>query len=316
MVKLIAGLMGSSVATGSAKMADAEQIRPFLAMLRKHDVKELDTARVYNAGKSEEMLGNIPEAKDQFVIATKAPGFSGGSLAYQKVLDNCNASLAALKQSRIELYYFHGPDRQTPLEESCRAINQLHREGKIVQFGVSNYSAAEVEEIQSLCDANAWLRPTVYQGGYNPLGRTNETDLFPTLKKFGMRFYGFSPLAGGFFSRPAEQLREPPAGGRMDQMKHFKDMYVSDLTLRHHDLLTEECKKAGVELKEATLRYMAHHSALGPEDGLILGASSQQQMEENLVACEHGPLPENVVAAFERLWTEFKEGGHALPYCV
>lgn len=106
MVKIIAGLMGSSVASGSSKLSHPDQLRPFLQMLRKHNVQDLDTARVYNAGKSEEDMGNISEAKDQFHIATKAPGFSPGSLSYQKVIDNCTASLAALKQDRIGLYYF------------------------------------------------------------------------------------------------------------------------------------------------------------------------------------------------------------------
>ncbi|KAK3613268.1 hypothetical protein LTR56_027985, partial [Elasticomyces elasticus] len=135
MVKIIAGLMGSSVSSGSTAMTGAEQLRPFLSAIKKHDVLELDTARVYNGGKSEENIGNIAEARQDFTIATKAPGFSPGSLAYQKVIDNCNASLKALKQDKIDLYYFHGPDRTTPLDESCRAIHELHQEGKIAKFG-------------------------------------------------------------------------------------------------------------------------------------------------------------------------------------
>lgn len=168
MVKIIVGLMGGSVASGSASMSGPDQLRPFLSMLKKHRIRELDTARVYNGGKSEEDLGDIPEAKEDFSIATKAPGFSPGSLAYQKVIDNCSASLQALKQEKIDLFYFHGPDRQTPLEESCRAINQLQQEGKIGQFGVSNISAEEVEEIHAICSKNGWIAPTIYQGAYLP----------------------------------------------------------------------------------------------------------------------------------------------------
>ena len=166
MVKVIVGLMGSSVASGSTSMTGANQLRPFLDMLKKHNIRELDTARVYNQGMSEQDLGAIPEAKDDFFIATKAPGFSLGSLSYQKVIDDCNASLAALKQDKIDLYYFHGPDRQTPLEESCKAIHQLHQEGKIKAFGVSNCNAQEVEDIHSICLKNGWITPTVYQGAH------------------------------------------------------------------------------------------------------------------------------------------------------
>ena len=144
MVKVIVGLMGSSVASGSTSMSGPEQLRPFLTMLKKHQVRELDTARVYNGGRSEEDTGNVSEARDDFLIATKAPGFSPGSLGYDNVIKNATASLKALQQEKIDLYYFHGPDRKTPLEESCRAIHELHQQGMIVKFGVSNFNVDEV----------------------------------------------------------------------------------------------------------------------------------------------------------------------------
>lgn len=130
-------------------MATPQSLQSILEVLRHHGVQELDTARVYNSGKSEEDLGAIAEASQHFKIATKAPGFYPGSLSYQKVIDACHASLSALKQERIDLYYFHGPDRQTPLEESCKAINDLHEAGKVVRFGVSNFNRSEVSFGQS-----------------------------------------------------------------------------------------------------------------------------------------------------------------------
>lgn len=314
MVRIICGLMGTSVATGSASMA-GPGLKPFLQMLSRHGIRDLDTARVYNAGQSEQDLGSIPDAKKDFAIATKAPGFSPGSLSYDKIMRHCAESLAALKQDSIPLYYFHGPDRQTSLDESCRAINDLYKEGKIERFGVSNLNRDEVEEIHGICKTNGWLVPTVYQGGFNPLSRTAETALFPTLRKLGMAFYGYSPLAGGYFSRPTEQLRNPPAGGRMDQMKVFSNIYVNDLSLKLHESLEKACQGEGLMLKDATLRYLMHHSALGADDGVILGASSLEQMEENLTACEKGPLPGSVVSAFEDLWTEYRKAYNPA-YCV
>ena len=210
-------------------------------------------------------------------VYRKAPGFSPGSLSYHNVLDNCNASLAALKQDKIDLYYFHGPDRSTPLEDSCSAINQLHQEGKIGAFGVSNYNAGEVEKIHSICKSNSWITPTVYQGGYNGLARGGETGLFPVLRRLGMAFYAFSPLAGGYFSKTTDALKTPASGSRMDQMKHFKSMYVNDTSLAAHDRLQELCGKESITMKEAALRWLMHHSILGENDGVILGASSLEQ---------------------------------------
>jgi aflatoxin B1 aldehyde reductase len=316
MVKIIAGLMGSSVASGSVRLSGHEQLRTLLSTLKSRNIRELDTARVYNAGKSEEDLGTIPEAQHDFAIATKAPGFSPGSLAFQKVIDNCNASLAALKQQKLDLYYFHGPDRKTPLEESLRAIDQLYREGKFARFGVSNYHVTEVEEILRLCAKHGFVQPSVYQGGYNALARAGEKELFPLLRQHSIAFYAYSPLAGGFFSRPATELRSPPSGSRMDQMSVFSAMYVNDLSLDIHEHLTKACSEEGLTLKEATLRWLMHHSILGKDDGVILGASSAEQMEENITACEGGPLPNSVVDVFEQAWSRFHEAGYSQHYSI
>ena len=151
---------------------------------------------------------------------------------------------------------------------------------------------------------------------YNPLTRTCETTLLPTLRELNMAFYGFSPLAGGFFSKSAAQLRTPAAGSRMDQMKHFANMYVSDFSLGLHEDLTKACEAEGVTVKEATLRWLVWHSGLRDQDGVILGASSAVQVEENLVATEGGRLPERVVEAFEEMWRKWKEAGKATPAWV
>lgn len=102
----------------------------------------------------------------------------------------------------------------------------------------------------------------------------------------------------------------------MDQMQVFSKMYVSDLTLELHERLTRVCDEVNLTLKEATLRWLAHHSILGQEDSIILGASSEEQMKENLRACERGNLPESVVAGFEDLWSRFTGAGRLPAYCV
>lgn len=148
---------------------------------------------------------------------------------------------------------------------------------------------------------------------YNPLARNGETSLFPTLRKHGMAFYGYSPLAGGFFSKTSDQLHAPAPGSRMDQMKVFSSMFVNERTLGLHDRLTRACSSEGLSVKEATLRWLVNHSALGDGDGVILGGSSPAHMEENLKACQGGPLPQSVIDCFEDAWKEFQASGKAPP---
>ena len=318
MVKVIAGLMGSSVASGSVHMSQPEQLRAILILLDRYGVRELDTARVYNNGQSEQHLGAIKDSVEacNLSVATKVPGFVPGSLSYDKIIRACNDSLAATKQQKFDLYYFHGPDRQTPLEESCRAINQLHSEGKFDRFGVSNFRAEEVHQIVDICRKNGWVSPSVYQGVYNPLLRAMEPALLPVLRSYGIAFYAYSPLGGSFFSRSIEQLRTPPAGGRMDQMKVFQTIYVNDLSLELLQKLTDTCGKAGVTVREAALRWLMYHSPLGEADGIILGASSEAQMEQNLKACEGAQLPESVLDCFAEISSQYRAAGKDEMYCV
>lgn len=314
MVKVIVGLMGSTFAPGATAISGTAQLRSLLAMLDKYNVHDLDTARGYHGGRSEQDLGDVPaEEKRGFLIATKAPGFTPDSLGYQQVIDNCNASLTAMKQNTIDLYYFHGPDRKTPLQESCRAIHDLHQQAKIATFGISNFNAEEVEQIHSICTANGWILPTVYQGMYNGLTRAGEVTIFPTLRRLGIAFYAFSPLAGGYFSKTSNQLRQPAPGTRMDAMEHFSNMFVNDTSLELHDRLQVVCEEEGVTMKEATLRWLMHHSILCEQDGVILGGSSVDQLEENVRACKGGPLPLAITECFENIWKRWQDAGKSSP---
>lgn len=303
MVRVIVGMMGSSVAHGSAKMSTPSQVAAFLDVLKKHQVSEIDTARVYNGGKSEELLGAVGAGtKLGFAVSTKAPGFSPGILSGDNIKKACYASLEALKQDRMDIFYFHGPDRKTPLEEQCEAANELYMEGKFDRFGVSNLLVEEVQTIYDICKKEGYVLPTVYQGGYNPLMRSADELLFPTLRKLGISFYAFSPLGGGYFTRTVEQLRNPAHDTRMSAFPVFKEIYVSEESMKWLEDLTKICEENGTTTKQGVLRWFMHHSILKEDDGVILGASDEKQVDETLKACEMGPLPEAVVKAFDNLW--------------
>ena len=306
MVKVVVGMMGSSVAGGSASLAETEQVRVFLSCVKGHGIKELDTARVYAGGKSEELLGSVDASKN-FAVSTKAPAFAPNSLAAEKIINNCNASLKALKQDKVDIYYLHGPDRETPLEEQCRAIGQLYREGKFERFGVSNISPEEVQKIYDICKKEGYPPPTVYQGAMNPIHRKAEVELMPLLKKLGMAFYVFSPLGGGLFAKKIQEITKPAEGTRYDVMKVFGDIYLNESTIKALETLTALCEKHEITVLEATMRWFMHHSPLGSEDAVILGASSTKQIDASLTAAEKGPLPLDLQEEFVNMWETTKE---------
>lgn len=306
MVKVIVGMMGSSAASGSASMATVGQVKEFLDACKSQGVNEIDTARAYNKGRSEELLGEVAASKD-FTIETKAPAFEPGSLAYDKIIANCEKSLIALNLSKIPLYYLHGWDVQTPYEEQCRAIGKLHADGKFDKWGISNIGLDDVKKVIDICNAEGYPVPSVYQGGYNPVNRVAE-GLFPLLRKHDVAFYAYSPLAGGLLAKPISEIKDPAKGSRFDAMPIFGQMYKTEKIMTQLEKLTAHCQELGITVMEATLRWFMHHSPLREQDGVILGASSIQQIEASLAATKKGPLDDQTVDIFETLWRNIKSG--------
>ncbi|XP_026581220.1 aflatoxin B1 aldehyde reductase member 2-like [Pseudonaja textilis] len=156
------------------------------------------------------------EIKSKVKIATKANPWDGKTLKAQSVRSQLEESLQRLRLPSVDLFYLHAPDHETPVEETLRACNELHKEGKFKALGLSNYASWEVAEICTLCKAHQWLLPTVYQGMYNATTRQVEKELFPCLRHFGMSFYAYNPLAGGLltgkYKYEDKDLSQPPTG--------------------------------------------------------------------------------------------------------
>lgn len=153
----------------------------------------------------------------------------------------------------------------------------------------------------------------MYQGAYNPVHRAAEKGLFPTLRRLKIAFYAWGPLAGGLLAKPIEQLLRPEEGTRYAEMPIFANMYLKESNIAALKRMNEVCVGAGMSMMEATMRWMMHHSGLMEQDGVVLGASSKEQIGETLSACEKGPLPESVVQGWEELWRDVVESGTALP---
>lgn len=150
-------------------------------------------------GSSESRLAAV-SAADRFIIDTKVESWEPKCHTKDKVLRGIDESLAALRIPQINVEYLHVPDRTTPFKEACEAMHEAHAAGKIKAWGVSNYTAEEVEQILHICEEHAFVKPSVYQGQYNAVVRSGEKALFPLLRQHGMSFYAYSPAAGGFFA--------------------------------------------------------------------------------------------------------------------
>lgn len=264
----------------------------------------IDTSRMYpsNApGTSEQVLGQTDISK--FTIDTKFLS-TPGNHAPQKLQQSIDESLAALRLPKVRILYLHFPDPETPLTEVVKAVDAIHKQGKFDQFGISNYTLAQIEEILELCDKHNYVRPTVYQGQYNILARNGEDELIPLLRKHGIAFYAYSPAAGGVLNKKAStRLNSEAAIGSL-----FRSWYGSPAAIKAIDKVVEAAEKHGLTGHAITLNWVLHHSVINGElgDGIVFGARTLEQLRNTCEAIKAGPLPSEIVDLLEEVWAEVK----------
>ncbi|KAF4608426.1 hypothetical protein EYR40_000771 [Pleurotus pulmonarius] len=298
----------------TSKEQDCQEI---LDVFFGHGHKELDTARVYAEGTTEELLSKL-DLKDAS-IDTKVYPTNPGDHSPTKLRATFLTSLALLKRKKVRVLYLHAPDRSVPFKETLGEMNKLYEEGLFEIFGLSNYAAWEVAEIVGICKAEGWVQPKIYQVMYNAITREMEPELLPCVRKFGLRLVAYNPLAGGLLAGKVSSVAdEVEPGSRFDPSANMGKMYRARyLQSGYFDAVKQlqtVATKNQLRLTEIALRWCQHHSVLTPEDGIILGASSAAQLEQNCLDSAKGPLPEEVVKALDEAHRVVVQHGSAPLY--
>mgnify|MGYP001558474516 FL=1 len=276
-----------------------------LAMFLDRGYKEIDTAYKYNDGASEEMLGRLftPERRGKVYPATKASPLGGGGLGPENIVKQVNTSLRRLKTDYIDLLYLHAPDPKTRIEVTLEACEKLSKDGKFRELGLSNYASWQVADIWHICKRNGWMIPSVYQGRYNAITRDVESELFPAVRNFGIRFYAYNPLAGGLLTGRYSQIGNVPREGRFALKSAYLERFWKKSYFDAIEVVQNASEQAGLSMIQIALRWLLRYSFLkGPiGDGVILAASNLKQWECNLNSLS-GELPMKVVEALDRAW--------------
>lgn len=266
---------------------------------------ELDTAYVYNDGNCERFLGEVlPELNRPFKIATKVnPRISGrldAAAAYKQV----NESLERMRLESVDTVFLHFPDPATPVEGVLGAMADLHDQGKYKELGLSNFPAWMVTDVWHICDKHGWVKPTVFEGVYNPLTRRAEAELNDCLNNFGMRFYAYNPMCGGLLTGRYGKFEDTPTDGRFTHRPNYQGRYWKKSFFDGVEVIKAAAEKHGISSIEATYRWLAYHSMLNAErgDAILIGASKLNHLISNMETVKAGPLPEDMVAAFDEAW--------------
>mmetsp|Transcript_30405 Transcript_30405/g.66827 ORF Transcript_30405/g.66827 Transcript_30405/m.66827 type:complete len:403 (+) Transcript_30405:55-1263(+) len=337
--RLYLGTMTFGWSQSSSKVdttAAVEMTRHFLqadtdSRVTGHDGNKLhyvDTARIYAGGKTEKIFGEVlsalqsdhPAERNSIVLGTKAHPSQPGGLSERGMLDQFAASLDAMGVENVGEYYLHQPDPNVPLLESLRCADKLVKTGKVCSIGMSNYHSSEMERCFELCEEHGLTKPSIYQGLYNPLNRAIEKDLLPVLRKHKCVFIAYNPLAAGLLTGKHTKRDEDKAiAGRFKKNPNYLPRFYTPSNFEAVEMIRGACDEAGLSMVEATYKWLLRHSALTAEDGVLLGASSMTQLEQNMEACnaaadkDGGELNGAVLEAFEKAWAITNEAG-VFPY--
>ena len=299
-----------------AKITTVEDLQKFVSTFRSRGYLDIDTARAYPVGRGgtcEKLLGEEALRLSKWAnISTKVSSFMPGSHRTNNINMSIDRSLEALNTDSVDVMYLHAPDRATPFKETCAAMHNAFLNGKFERFGLSNYTVEEVEEIIKICEENGYVKPSVYQGQYNPICRGAEQRLFSVLREHNIAFYAYSPSACGFFSSKVSRASAKDKDSRWNVASplgaKYSGDYFHDPLFAAAEIVRQQAARYGITGHGAALRWTTWHSELGAEygDSVIVGASKLNQLSENLNILEQGPLPEPLVETINSVWEDVK----------
>ncbi|KAJ6515634.1 aldehyde reductase [Mycena sanguinolenta] len=304
-VKIVFG--GATIGPGfTLAFENEENIEKLYKLLEAGSCDSIDTARFY--GNSEEWMGKTGAGK-RFIVDSKTPGgLDPGTSTRENIPLHAKETLERLGVKSVDVYYIHAPDATIDLEEQLHAINEVYKAGCFKRFGLSNFKAADVQRAYDLCKAQGYPLPTVYQANYSAAARRAETELLPTLRKLGMAFYVYSPIAGGLLLKTPEQLRDGNVEGRFGKTHFLRGLY-DELYNKpsYHKALEmwgEAAKEANCSRAELAYRWVAFDSAVDPAygDAVVFGASSHAQVAETLEFFKRGSVGEAAKAKIDEIW--------------
>jgi voltage-dependent potassium channel beta subunit len=269
-----------------------------------------DNAETYALGESEKMMGRVLKSKNwdrtSYTLSSKAyfgwrgkenkPNQTG--LSRKHLMEACHEALQRLQTDYLDLYFCHRPDVNVPIEEVVWTMHNLIQQGKVLYWGTSQWSGAEIMEAHRVAHQYNLIAPTVEQPQYNMFERFKmEQDYIPVFKNAGLGATIWSPLAAGFLT--GKYNNGIPEGSRLaiEGFEWLKERWVQDVKLEKVKKLGVLANEMGVSLAALSIAWTIHNPNVTTA---ILGATKKEQLFENLKALDVVKLlSEEVVVKIE-----------------
>lgn len=317
------GLQVSRICLGTMTFGlqvDEDGSRAILDHADTKGITFLDAADAYplggdltTVGRTEEILGRwLAGRREQFVVATKCfapmgpkPWDAGNSRRH--IMDAVDASLRRLQTDFIDLYQLHFDDRNVPIEESLRALDDLVRAGKVRYVGCSNYLAYRLAQALGKSDALGLARFDSVQPRYNLIFREFERELFPLCLDEGVGVIPYNPIAGGLLSGKHDRSKPPEEGTRFTlgtAGSMYQDRYWHDNVFDTVDALAKVADSAGIPLPTLAVAWTLANPAITSP---IVGASRPEQLDATCAAVDT-ELEPDLLATLNELTAPYRRG--------
>jgi aryl-alcohol dehydrogenase-like predicted oxidoreductase len=274
-----------------------EESQPFLRQALEVGINFFDTANVYSAGASEEVLGRFLKAnarRESVVIATKVHGVmrdepNGRGLSRKAIFYELEQSLRRLGTDYVDLYQTHRWDYDTPIEETLEALHDVVKSGKARYIGASSMYSWQFAKALYLADLHGWTRFVSMQNYYNLVYREEEREMMPLCQSEGIGVIPWSPLARGRLARPWQSENTK----RFDTDQFGKTLYSKTEEADHRvvDRLTELSERRGVPQAQSALAWMLSKPFVTSP---IVGATKPHHLMDAVAALSLRLSPEEI----------------------
>ena len=293
------GVQVSSLCFGTMSFggdADETTAAAMFNRCREAGVNFFDCANVYNKGRSEEILGRLIAAagcRDEVVITSKVnfpmtPDPNGRGSSRRHIMRQVEGSLKRLGAGWIDLYFLHGWDAKTPMDESLRALDDLVHQGKILYAGVSNWAAWQIAKALGISALKNLARFECIQPMYSLVKRQVEVEVLPLALSEQVGVMTYSPLGGGLLTGKFGVGRQPESG-RLTVNKMYQTRYGDEINFEVADRLTAYAAERGEHPATLAVAWVMSHPAITAP---IVGARNLEQLEPSLRAAELKMTPE------------------------
>ena len=254
-----------------------------------------DNAEAYARGNAEIVMGNVIKKlgwrRDGIVVSSKV--FWGGDgpndqgLSRKHIYEACRNSLKRLQLDYLDLFFCHRPDPNTPIEETVRAMDDLIHQGKILYWGTSEWSAADIMRAHSIAREYDLTPPTMEQPQYNMIHRDRvEKEYLPLYREIGLGTTIWSPLASGLLSGKYNAGVPPGSRATLKGYEWLREYIITPQNLEKVKKLQPIAADLGCTLAQLALAWCLKNSHVST---VITGASRPEQVVENMKAMEVAP---------------------------